>query len=138
MSRSNTPDLVGLVGRYCYVGGPCIYPDLMMRLRPRPECNPEFLEFVLRVPRVRRQIQASAQGTSGSMVKINADIVKRLLVPVPSRHDQVHVVASVQVWTDRLSQEQAELSKLRLLKKGLMEDLLTGKVRVTRSGELTG
>ncbi|HSL06707.1 MAG TPA: restriction endonuclease subunit S, partial [Pseudonocardiaceae bacterium] len=96
MSRSNTPDLVGLVGRYRYVGGPCIYPDLMMRLRPRPECNPEFLEFVLRAPRVRRQIQASAQGTSGSMVKINADIVKRLLVPVPSRHDQVHVVARVQ------------------------------------------
>lgn len=138
VSRSNTPDLVGLAGRYRYVGAPCIYPDLMLRLKSRPEENLEFLEFVIRAPSVRRQIQASAQGTSGSMVKINANIVKGLLVPVPSRNDQMQFVASVQVWADRRSQEQAELNRLKLLKQGLMEDLLTGKVRVTRSGELTG
>lgn len=92
MSRANTRDLVGLVGRYRDIGTPCIYPDLMMRLTPTSNCRTEFLEIVLQSPEVRRQIQAMSQGTSESMVKISGATVKQLLVRVPEIPEQDRIV----------------------------------------------
>ena len=69
MSRSNTREAVGFVGRYRDVGSPCTYPDLMMRLVPNEKVLPEYLELALRGHHSRRQIQSAASGTSGSMVK---------------------------------------------------------------------
>lgn len=83
ISRANTRELVGLSGRFRAFGTPCIYPDLMMRLKPNGRITPEYLEITLRAPETRRQIQAAASGTSGSMVKISSSVVCNLLVAVP-------------------------------------------------------
>ncbi|AGZ28858.1 restriction endonuclease subunit S [Burkholderia pseudomallei] len=131
MSRSNTRDLVGLAGVYRDVGTPCTYPDLMMRLRPSPETSAEFLQFVLRSPQLRRQIQAQAVGTSGSMVKISGKIVSELVVAIPDRTEQ-EVILSRLLLADRcLTAEIENIAKLRQVKAGLMDDLLCGRVRVT-------
>jgi type I restriction enzyme, S subunit len=130
MSRSNTRDLVGMAGRYHDIGSPCIYPDLMMRLRPRGEIRPDFLELTLRSPSVRRQIQAAAQGTSGSMVKIGASAVRNLMIPLPDHEEQARVVHAVQPWADAQDNLQRTLRKQQMVKRGLMDDLLTGAVRI--------
>jgi len=131
MSRSNTRDLVGLAGVYRDVGSPCSYPDLMMRLRPSPETNGEFLQFVLRSPRLRRQIQAYAVGTSGSMVKVSGKIVSDLMTAMPKMGEQEHILNCLAAGESRLRTTVKELSVLHELKSGLMNDLLTGRIRVT-------
>lgn len=135
VSRSNTRDLVGIVGRYQEIGSPCIYPDLMMRLRPTDEIRPDFLEFALRSAPLRQQIHAAAQGTSGSMVKISASTIRSLIVPLPDCAEQDCILQSVRPWIEAQGNIERSLEKLRMIKKGLMDDLLTGKVRV---GELSG
>ena len=130
ISRSNTRDLVGLVGRYHDIGSLCIYPDLMMRLRPTDEVRPKFLELTLRSSTVRRQIQSAAQGTSGSMVKINSSTVRNLTIRLPALDDQDRLLAAMEPLDEVRRGLERRLDKLRLLKKGLMDDLLSGKVRV--------
>jgi type I restriction enzyme S subunit len=136
VSRANTRDLVGLVGRYGDVGHPCSYPDLMMRLEPHANfASGAYLELVLRSGPVRQQIQAAAVGTSASMVKISGAIVRSLHVAIPLLREQERILGVHESTKQRLATEEAELGKLRALKNGLMEDLLTGRVRVT---ELNG
>ncbi len=131
MGRANTRDLVGLAGVYRDVGTPCTYPDLMMRLRPTPDTSGEFLQFILRSPRTRRQIQAHAVGTSSSMVKISGKIVCDLMTAVPNSDEQERVLCCLSVNDSPLLAESKKVSVLQNLKVGLMDDLLTGRVRVT-------
>ena len=131
MSRANTRELVGLVGVYRDVGSPCTYPDLMMRLTPNSDASVEFLELALSSIPVRRQIQMLASGTSESMVKVSATIVRGLLVAMPSPAEQRLITEAYRATRERLDSEMCGLSKLRLIKRGLVDDLLTGRVRVT-------
>ncbi len=131
MSRANTRDLVGLVGIYRDVGTPCTYPDLMMRLQPLPDTSSEFLQLVLQSPRVRRQIQARAVGTSASMVKISGKVVCELEVAMPCKHEQERILRCLAANDEHLRTEVKTLASMRDLKSALMDDLLTGRVRVT-------
>jgi len=130
MSRANTRDLVGHVGRFRDIGIPCIYPDLMMRLTPNDSVRSDFLELVLSSPLVRRQIQARAVGTSASMVKISSAIVIDLEVRLPDLAEQDHILRIVSSADAALGAARHERKKRLALKQGLMEDLLTGRVRV--------
>jgi type I restriction enzyme, S subunit len=130
MSRANTRELVGLVGIYRELGSPCIYPDLMMRLTPTSNCRSTYLEFVLRSNDVRRQIQAMAQGTSESMVKIGGSSIRKLDVAIPPLAEQDRVLDVVAAAEPGIEVHMKEREKLTFLKHGLIDDLLTGRVRL--------
>ena len=94
VSRSNTRELVGLSS---IAAGPVpsstIYPDLLIKLQPdTSRVVPRFLAFILRCPSVRRQIQDRATGTSQSMVKISGSRLREVMIPLPSREDQLRVL----------------------------------------------
>jgi type I restriction enzyme S subunit len=131
ISRSNTFELVGLVGRYRDIGVPCLYPDLMMKLTPKPTVRPQFLEIALRDPLMRSQIQAIAQGTSGSMVKISGSAVANLKIRIPETAEQDRILGIINAATEEKASREQEVVKLLVLRQGLMDDLLTGRVRVT-------
>jgi type I restriction enzyme, S subunit len=131
MSRSNTLELVGLVGRYRDIGTPCLYPDLMMKLTPKVTVLPEFLEVVLRDPLMRSEIQGLAQGTSGTMVKITGSAVMNLRVRIPELAVQDRILRVIRAGVAEIECREKEVAELRLLKQGLMDDLLSGRVRVT-------
>ncbi|MFC9287631.1 restriction endonuclease subunit S [Streptomyces sp. NPDC057052] len=131
MSRANTRELVGLVGVYQDVGTPCIYPDLMIRMRPSSRCSSQFLAIALMSDRARRTIRSMAQGTSESMVKISAGAVRELRIPLPDLKDQEYLLSTLDSVTNQLRKESAELVKLRRLKNGLVDDLLSGRVAVS-------
>ncbi|MFJ3861241.1 restriction endonuclease subunit S [Streptomyces sp. NPDC090085] len=127
MSRANTRELVGLAGVYRDIGTPCLYPDLMMRIRPSSECSAEFLSIVLRSDRSRRAIQAMAQGTSESMVKISAGSIQNLPVPLLGFSEQRRVLDATAVFDVELEQSKIEIAKLRRLKAGVLDQLLAGR-----------
>jgi len=131
ISRANTRDLVGLVGIYRDVGTPCHYPDLMMRLRPTAQTSAEFLELVLSAPRARRQIQSRASGTSSSMVKISGSTVANLCVAIPTSQEQVRICNMLRALNNQLERELQFNKAQQAVKLGLMDDFLTGRVRIT-------
>jgi len=134
MSRANTLELVGLSGRYKDVGTPCVYPDLMMKLVPNALVLPAYLEIILRSNGLRRQLRRIAQGTSESMAKISAASVMELSMRIPDLTEQDRILRAVTDGNSQTESVEEEKSKLVLLKQGLMDDLLTGRVRVTDGG----
>ena len=131
VSRANTRELVGLCGIYRAIGLPCSYPDLIMRLTPASGVSSSFMELLLRHDRVRNQIKSSASGTSGSMVKISGSTLARTSVFLPEKHEQEMILEQAFRIAERLIGERESLAKMRWFKQGLMNDLLTGRVRVT-------
>ena len=130
LSRSNTRELVGLCGIYRDVESPCIYPDLMMRIRPNGRTSAQFLEALLLSPLMRVRITSAAVGTSGSMVKLNSRAVLRLQLAMPEKDEQAHILKFIHTQRETLMSFECDLAKLRQQKQGLMQDLLTGRVRV--------
>ncbi|MFK0154462.1 restriction endonuclease subunit S [Streptomyces sp. NPDC090493] len=125
MSRANTRELVGLAGRFTQIGAACIYPDLMMRLRPRAkQCLPGYLEIVLRSATVRRAVQAGARGTSESMVKISASLVEDLRIPLPPMSDQRDIVAAHEAFERRIGALGRTLAKVEIAESALSADAL--------------
>ncbi|MRH91577.1 hypothetical protein GFY24_29755 [Nocardia sp. SYP-A9097] len=131
ISRANTRELVGHVGRYQSVGGICIYPDLMMRLIPDDRvCLSPYLELVLRAPYVREKIRSGAQGSNESMVKITSRLVENLAIPLASIEEQQRIIGIAEGFRAAIAGLVERVSKLRTIRKALAEDLLTGRVAV--------
>lgn len=130
LSRSNTRELVGLCGIYRDIGGTCIYPDLMMRIKPNAKTSTAYLEAFLLTPKMRIQITAAAVGTSVSMVKLNSKSVLRLEISMPKPDEQLQILRIIEAQRSQLESFEKELFKLRQQKSGLMSDLLTSRVRV--------
>jgi len=68
----------------------------------------------------------------GSTIKtIGLDYFKKLRIPVPDRREQDEMVKILMGTEHDIQHHEAELEKLGLLRAGLMDDLLTGRVQVT-------
>ncbi|MFC8368278.1 restriction endonuclease subunit S [Streptomyces sp. NPDC057239] len=123
-SRANTRELVGLCGIYRDVGTLCIYPDLMMRLRPVEGVSSEYLEQVLRSTRFRMGVRAMAQGTSDSMVKISSAALGGAMVPVPDFSVQRRIVDILRAFDSRILASGQEVCKIRQVRNGLVGSLI--------------
>jgi len=114
----------------------CLYQNHIFRIR----CNqsrllPDFLSIYSASWHGKNYFRlASKQSTN--LASINSTQVKEFPVPLISLEEQQRIISIVQAHDERIAAERARLEKLRKLKTGLMDDLLTGRVRVGRLDEL--
>jgi len=69
-------------------------------------------------------------GTSSGLNTINQRMLKSLPVIVPDEQEQKRIVAVLEAADCKIQEEYKRLKKIEKLKRGLMQDLLTGRVRV--------
>lgn len=102
---------------------------MWISLDPR-EVEPEFVWHCLSSDdRVRSQIRRSVNSAGRDVA--NGSTLRALRLPWPSRAEQSRITERAGAISKKEGAERANLAKLRLLKSGLMDDLLTGRVRVT-------
>lgn len=111
IERANTPELVGTAAMYRGPENFAIFPDLLIRARIRQTVSPDFIELVLRTPSARRYFQGRAKGIAGSMPKIDQQTVAELPLRLPSREDQLRIVATWSVLDDSANHLEVELLK---------------------------
>jgi len=93
------------------------------------KCNQKFLFFALKSKIVRKQIERLFTTVGTTFLK--ASEIDKLLMPLPP-FDEQHNIAEIFFEIDtNIEKESSHLEQLKLLKKGLMQVLLTGKLRVT-------
>ena len=95
----------------------------------REDYSSEFLSLFLNSEKGKGSILVDAMG--GAQGVFNTTIAKSLLVPVTTNKEMseiARVIASIQ---GSMAKQQNKLVQTQSLKKSLMQDLLTGKVRVT-------
>ena len=100
----------------------------MARLRPNPGCRSAFLRLLLSSELGGRILQQTVVGTTRAEVSIG--VLRKVLIPLPPLDEQDRIVDACETIELQIYAAMDKLSKLRLLKQGLMDDLLTGRVRV--------
>jgi type I restriction enzyme S subunit len=131
ISRSNTYELVGLVSFVSDAPPRLMLCDKTLRLRLKRNRGLNlFFLFLLQTSIARRQVEVNATGTSGSMKNISQDVIRALQLPYPEIQEQERILAAIAPISSEVEALEQELTKLVALKSGLMNDLLTGRVRV--------
>ncbi|WP_168733400.1 restriction endonuclease subunit S [Deinococcus sp. Arct2-2] len=119
-------------------GEACVLPDMdevclgqrVMLYRPNPEVMvSEFMLLSIYSQHVQDTIDKWTGGSTVGHLRVGD--VRKLPFLVPPLAEQNRISELVGQQNLREQKEQAQLAKLQTLKRGLMEDLLTGRVRVT-------
>jgi len=135
IERSNTLELVGLAALYGGEESFAIYPDLLIRARAKSDLIlPKILLENILHPRSRTYFWRSAKGTSGSMKKIDQKIIGNLYLSLPPLPEQHRIAAVLSAVDHDLAAEREHRARLQTLKRGLVQDLLTGRKRVPLNG----
>ncbi len=130
-NRTNSIDHVGKTAIWRGQLERASFASYLVRLVvDRDRLRPEYLNLWLNLPRTQRLIRRYA--TPGvSQVNINPTNLRKTWIALPAKlSEQGHIVRILDIHDARIRAEEATLEKLRRVKRGLMEDLLTGRVRV--------
>jgi type I restriction enzyme S subunit len=131
-SRMNTPALVGKSG-YTYKDYRDLFlPDRLwlIDVKDRTNINVKWLSYVLSSGRTMDLISELATGTSNTMKNISKPKLLGIRIALPSFSEQVKISQLLSSIDDKLAVSYQKLNSTQSLKKALMQDLLTGKVRV--------
>ncbi|MFA6270751.1 MAG: restriction endonuclease subunit S [Candidatus Paceibacterota bacterium] len=134
ISRMNTP---ALVGESAFVDRD--YPDLflpdriwMTVFQEGKETAGKWLSFILVSSDARNYISLNATGTSGSMKNLPKKSLLNMPLRSPSCLDETQRIAEALIRIENNGiQSASQLNIFRSLKTALMQDLLTGRKRVT-------
>lgn len=111
-----------------HVGWLCGTGCLLARL-PSSEVNAYWLALVYQQPVTQSQVMGRAVGST--MANLNTSILAAISIGRPAITEQDEVARRIAGASLRIRTEEQTLQKLYLEKSGLMDDLLTGRVRVT-------
>jgi type I restriction enzyme S subunit len=130
ISRMNTLELVGESG-YVLSDYPNLFvPDRMWMATVRSTVSPRWLSHILTWRPVKSQISASATGTSGSMKNISKPSFRAVEIPYPPLEEQCAIAKVLSGFETEITNLAAKLVKARQLKQGMMQELLTGRIRL--------
>lgn len=105
--------------------------DKMYRLRLRTSEAPGYFALALSSEYAQGAIKRTISGMADSQTNISQPIIRSLLVMRPPQDEQQEIALRVGALSARLDTEQRYAFATSRLKSGLMDDLLTGRVRVT-------
>ncbi|WP_369188976.1 restriction endonuclease subunit S [Streptomyces sp. R08] len=114
----------GKIGRVFYLEDAFWPHDTSLWVKNFGGNEPKFIALLLSMLRLERWDAATSVPT------LNRNSVHPVIIAIPDPVEQRRIVGMVESMERRIRSERIELSRLQALRKGLMEDLLTGRVRV--------
>lgn len=100
-----------------------------------PLVTPLVMYYLVRGSPGNQQLTDAQYGQSKP--GLNLDNLKALQIPIPPKNERSEIIDQLSRSQERIQREEESIEKLRILKQGLMTDLLTGRVRVTDLPEAT-
>lgn len=105
-----------------------VYASYLIRIKTKEEVIPRYLYYFFNSSlywnQVNRYIGGSAQGG------INASLLSKIKVQFPTKEEQEKIVQRIDSIGQKILAEDNYLQKMQKIKGGLMQDLLTWKVRI--------
>jgi len=90
--------------------------------------NPVFLGYALNLPEVQRQKASKGQGDA--VVHISALALGSIDIALPDQEEQMAIAQIISEIDNELEALIARLAKARQIKQGMMQELLTGRIRL--------
>jgi type I restriction enzyme S subunit len=123
---------IAQIGKSCLfhdIGRPTIYTTNVFRIKSNSKVDPEFLWRLLQSNHIQSWIQKITKPAINQASFTQGDFLNIPTV-VPKFPEQRRIAAVLDAHDARIRAEEAVLAKRRQIKRGLMDDLLTGRVRV--------
>jgi type I restriction enzyme S subunit len=121
------------LGRGCIWRGElekCVFQNHIFRIRFKPDTYlPELFHFLLQSWQAKNYFYAHAKQTS-NLCTINKRELRRFPVPTPHPDEQNEMLALLKTAEVNIQAIGAELKSLQRLRTSLLQNLLTGRVRV--------
>lgn len=108
---------------------PYIPSAYMVKLRfDQTKLNPYFFKFLMGINILQNQVESSIR--KGTVANLPGSDLISFKIPIPSIAEQDRIVAILTSAEQKLLTKSDKLKRLNFVKNGLLQDLLTGKVRV--------
>jgi len=124
-----------MIGRY----GPPIFQILrgiegaynvaLIKASPKEGINQEYLYYVLKSEKLFELMDMLSQRSSGQ-TGVELPALKAYLLPLPSKLEQTAIATVLSDMDTDIQTLQQRLSKTRQIKQGMMQELLTGRIRL--------
>jgi len=131
VNRVNTPELVGKAGVVPDGFGKATFESKNIRIRlNREKLLPQFFSVFVQTTAYAKQVLSRAK-IAVAQATITQNDLDSLLIPLPPTIDEQRKIADMVSKIDKkLELERGEKMRLERIKQGLMDLLLTGKIRV--------
>lgn len=97
--------------------------------RPKQEViNSYFLSIYINSEFGKKIILGLKAG--GAQPNLNVSVLKKALIPLPNLEEQTKIVQIITSIDEKVMNEKSKLQRLKIAKSGIMQVLLTGKIRV--------
>jgi type I restriction enzyme, S subunit len=115
---------------------PMIYSDLLFRLKfKESEVAPLFMPYLWQTQTFLHRLKAKAKSGSG-LWKIGKRDIENELVALPTKAEQLEIVALAEAATLTCCRIKSKIDALQEVKRSLLQNLLTGKIRIPPTIEI--
>lgn len=121
-----------LYAMYASIGECCISTRAMassqaiLGIKCASTLNVEFLYYIMQMKRA----ESMRMGQQGTQSNLNAEMVRNTIFATPSSQEQEAIAAVLGAMDEEIEALEIQLRKMKMVKEGMMQDLLTGKVRL--------
>jgi type I restriction enzyme S subunit len=129
--------LTGTVGKDDYGNSVLLnHPDNLLlnqrvcRLRSDKSFEQPFLYYLTKSSRFRQQFFFSSRGGTGNQANVGIKDVQSIKIPLPPLPEQQRIANLLTTWDRAITTTQALIKHLEARKRGLMQRLLTGEMRL--------
>ena len=105
-----------------------ILSQRVIALKTKDYINNEFMKYMLMSEKIQNQLEKLSTGTTAK--GINQKNLSKVCVLIPSLKEQEKIASILSSVDEKIEEYENKKEKLEELKKGLMQQLLTGKIRV--------
>lgn len=127
-TSSETPEEVGMSSVLLEKRGKTYLNSFCFGFRPLEKIDSYYLAYMLRSESAREKIILLAQGIS--RYNISKNKVMEIVVSLPSLDEQKLIGQYFRQLDDLIALHQRKLEKCKKIKEGMMQQLLTGKIRL--------
>lgn len=105
------------------------YSGFCIRFRTTSEeTSTQYIKHIIDAGYLQRFLQYEGRGTN--ITNLNQEILGRLTFPLPNLKEQQNILNVLSLWDTAITKQTALIEQLTLRKRGLMQQLLTGKKRL--------
>jgi len=127
--------IAGALGRTAIVGNDLLPANTnqalaIIRLRLQAELTHGFLVFYLRSTFIKKHIDAV--NVQAAQANLSLENIREFEVRCPSKKEQTAIAEVLSEMDAEIAALEGKLTKAREVKQGMMQELLTGKIRLLR------
>jgi type I restriction enzyme S subunit len=128
---NGSPEQIGRAAMWRNEIPNCVHQNHLIRIRPGPEVDSRYLEYVWNSPDTAQRLRSLASSTSG-LLTLSTAKVKSIKIPIPPRSTQEELVGQAKRWRSHLDGVERSVEdgyrRARFLRNSILAEAFVGRL----------